>query len=399
MLGPSTHAAFFGSYLSDVEEGTYPFGLMDVGQDGSGARSGQVRVDDGLVIRLRDGARRHGGSLASLLHLAWALVVGRAAGREDVVFGTVLFGRMQAGSTSEDGLVGPCINTLPVRVRLGGQPVSAALGQVHGLLAELMQHEHGSLADAVRASGVPAQSPLFSAVLNVRHSPGGIKPLTGDSGGDWEAGEALQIDERSNYPLSMSVDDLGDGLVLTAQVEGAADPDRVCAQMLTALEQLADGLAAGLTCREIDVLPEAERMLVVDAPNRTDADYPRHVSMQALFEAQADLTPDAIAVIEGKSMIDYGELDRRANRLANGLLARGVQRGERVAVMIERSIELVIAELAILKAGAAYLPLDPSYPTERLRFMATDSAARYLSLPAHSINRATSSRLNTTGNR
>ena len=81
VLGPSSHSLFSASYLSDVEEGTYPFGLVDVGQDGSGARSGQVRVDEGLVIRLKDVVRRHGVSLASLLHLAWALVVGRAAGR------------------------------------------------------------------------------------------------------------------------------------------------------------------------------------------------------------------------------------------------------------------------------------------------------------------------------
>ena len=141
--------------LGDVEEPTAPFGLIDVQEDGKGIEQAQILLDAELARRIREQARRLGVSAASLFHLAWGRVLGKVTGREDVVFGTVLFGRMQ-GEAGVDRAVGLFINTLPVRIQVGEEGVEASVRRTHKLLADLMRHEHASLAAAQRCSRVPA---------------------------------------------------------------------------------------------------------------------------------------------------------------------------------------------------------------------------------------------------
>ena len=176
------HEAFFRKMLGDVEEPTAPFGLLDVQGDGTGIEEARVALDAPLARRLRERARKLGVSAASLCHLAWAQVLARVSGREDVVFGTVLFGRMQGGAGA-DRAMGLFINTLPVRIQIGGEGVEASVRHTHALLADLLRHEHASLALAQRCSAVPAPTPLFSALLNYRHSRGGPGSLGGGDAG------------------------------------------------------------------------------------------------------------------------------------------------------------------------------------------------------------------------
>src|SRR5262249_12315560 len=122
-----------------------------------------------LALRLREQARALGVSVASLFHLAWGLVVARTSGRRDAGFGTGVFWRMQGGGGAGRGL-GMFINMVPVRVEIGDEGVAASVCRVHTVLAELLRHEHASLALAQRCSAVPAPAPLFSALLNYRHS-------------------------------------------------------------------------------------------------------------------------------------------------------------------------------------------------------------------------------------
>src|SRR5438874_11110464 len=176
------HEVFFRELLGDVEEPTAPFGLLDVQGDGRGIGEAQREVEAGLAWRLRQRARQLGVSAASLWHVAWAQVLARVTGREDVVFGTVLFGRMQGGEGAER-VPGIFINTLPVRMRVGPEGVEASVRRTHGLLGELLRHEPAPLALAQRCSAVRAPAPLFSALLNYRYSPGEGR----------SSGEALQI--------------------------------------------------------------------------------------------------------------------------------------------------------------------------------------------------------------
>ncbi|NRP75841.1 Linear gramicidin synthase subunit D [Ensifer psoraleae] len=329
-----------------------------------------------LNDRLRQEARRLGVSLASLCHLAWGQVVALSSGREQVVFGTVLFGRMHAGAGA-DRTMGLFINTLPVRLDLDGTGVAASVQATHARLSELLTHEHASLALAQRCSGVAAPAPLFSALLNYRHNTPAAGSATDD---DLPGMEWLGSEERTNYPLALSVEDFGQALGLTAQVAEPVSADRVCGYMQRALEDLAEALehAPNTPVRQLDILPPDERSYLLEELNRTDAAYPSELCVHELFEAQVRRAPDAVALVfEGQS-ISYGELNAQANRLAHHLIGLGVEPDQPVAICLERSPAMVVGVLAMLKAGGAYVPLDPAYPSARLNQVLDDAAPKLL---------------------
>ncbi|KAA9382691.1 amino acid adenylation domain-containing protein [Neorhizobium galegae] len=370
------HEAFFQEQLADIDEPTMPFGLSDVYGDGRGSREARRMLPQALNDRLRQQARRLGVSLASLCHLAWGQVVALSSGREQVVFGTVLFGRMHAGAGADRAL-GLFINTLPVRLDLDGTGVEASVRTTHARLSELLAHEHASLALAQRCSGVAAPAPLFSALLNYRHNTPPVACEADDllPGMEWLGGE-----ERTNYPLTLSVEDFGEALGLTAQVVEPISADRVCGYMQQVLEQLAEALehAPNRPVRDLDILPATERTYLLEDLNRTAAAYPSERCIHELFEAQVRRAPEAVALVHEEERLSYGELNARANRLAHHLIALGVRPDQPVAICLERSPAMVVGLLAILKAGGAYLPLDPAYPSARLRQIVEDAAPRLL---------------------
>ncbi|MET0396201.1 MAG: amino acid adenylation domain-containing protein [Longimicrobiaceae bacterium] len=370
------HEAFFRELLGDVEEPTAPFGLLDVRGDGPELEQASLRVEEGLGVRLRARARALGVSTASICHVAWAQVLARTSDRRDVVFGTVLFGRMQGGE-GVDQMVGPFINTLPVRIDVG-EGAEASVRRTQALLADLVRHEHAPLALAQQCSSVQAPAPLFSALFNYRHSSRGGRPPAR------RVGRGIRPVERSNYPLNLSVDDMGDKFGLTVQVQRGVSAERVCGLMSMALAGLVEALerAPERAVRGIEVLPEAERKQVLEEWSGTAAPYPADTSIHPLFEAQAARTPDAEALRFAGRATTYAELDEAANRLAHHLIARGVRLEEPVGVFAERIPDTIVAFLAVLKAGGCYLPLDPAYPVERLRFMLADASARIVIAPA-----------------
>ncbi|WP_339156981.1 non-ribosomal peptide synthase/polyketide synthase [Bradyrhizobium sp. 2S1] len=377
-VGAEAHEEFFRTMLGDIAEPTTPFGLSEVHGEGRGAHEARRMLPQALNARLRSQARRLGVSLASLCHLAWGQVVARSSDREQVVFGTVLFGRMHGGAGG-DRAMGLFINTLPLRLDLDGTGVEASVRTTHARLAELLAHEHASLALAQRCSGVAAPAPLFSALLNYRHNtPAAISASAADdalSGVEWLGGE-----ERTNYPLILSVEDFGEALGLTAQVAEGVSADRVCGYMQHTLAQLAEALERAPTTpvRELDILPPDERAYLLEALNRTAVTYPEQQCIHELFEAQVRRAPDAVAVVRAEERVSYGELNARANQLAHHLIAIGVTPDQPVAICLQRSPMMVVGLLAILKAGGAYLPLDPAYPSARLRQVLADAAPSLL---------------------
>ncbi|MGM9517039.1 condensation domain-containing protein, partial [Roseateles sp. DB2] len=236
------HERFFRQMLAGIDEPTTPYGLDDVMGSGLGIEQAQRQVDRSLVASLRVLVRSRGQSMASVCHLAYAMVLGALSGREDVVFGTVMFGRMQAGPGADRAL-GLYINTLPLRVRLSGKAAADALLQAHIDLARLLQHEHAPLSLAKRCSELPGDKVLFSALLNYRHSQD-IETLPQRWSEDLGL-ELVHSEESSNYPFNMDVDDSGAGLMLTAQVAGRGRAQEVCALMAQALESLEQALREG----------------------------------------------------------------------------------------------------------------------------------------------------------
>ncbi|CAI0891898.1 non-ribosomal peptide synthetase [Serratia marcescens] len=368
-VSKAEHEQFFRTMLADIDEPSLPFGLSDVHGEGRDISTAHLALPHALNQQLRRQARRLGVSLASLCHLAWAQVLARATGRDEVVFGTVLLGRMQAGDGAERAL-GLFINTLPLRLDVNEVGAESAVLQAHIRLSGLLAHEHAPLALAQRCSGVAAGTPLFSALLNYRHNSGEDTALpTGVT--------LLDSQERTNYPFVLSVEDGGDSLGLTAQVRQPIEAQRVCGYMAQALSALAQALeqAPQTPVCELEVMPDEEYALQLCRWNHTAEAYPADTCVHELFEQQARQTPQAIALIQDAQRLSYAQLNARANRLAHRLIERGVQPGDRVAVRLARSIELVCAQLAVIKAGAAYVPIDPQLPAARQAWIADDSGA------------------------
>nr|WP_324251528.1 non-ribosomal peptide synthase/polyketide synthase [Photorhabdus thracensis] len=379
-VSQAEHTRFFTGMLAEIDEPTLPFGLSEVHRDGSQVTESYRMLMTSLNDRLRRQARRLGVSLAALCHLAWAQVLSRTSGQQKVVFGTVLFGRMQAGDGVDSGM-GLFINTLPLRLDMDDTPVRDSVLAAHTRLAGLLAHEHASLALAQRCSGVQGEIPLFSSLLNYRHNA-----LSATSDEFIGGIEFLDGQERTNYPLVLSVEDFGEALGLTAQVVQPLDPERICGYMQQALESLVETLeqAPETPVRRLEILPEAERTLLLKSWNATETVYPDQLCIHQLFEQQVEKTPTAPALIAGDKTLSYTELNACANQLTRQLIEQGINRNEHVAVLLERSTELVVAQLAILKVGAVYVPVDPRVPDERKVWLMNDCSAKLLITDAQS---------------
>ena len=301
-VSPAEHEAYFKAQLGDITEPTAPFGILDIQGDGSRINEATLPLADGLAQRIRASARQHGITAAVLFHAAWGHVLCQCTGRDQVVFGTVLLGRLQ-GSEGADRVLGMFINTLPVRVDLGNHSAQATIQATHRRLSDLLGHEQASLSLAQRCSAVDASLPLFTTLLNYRHSPsdatGGDvsagNTMAGNNGhqqSTWVGIQQISGEERTNYPVTVSVDDLGQGFSLTAQCVEGIDPERITAYLNTAITQLVDALsqAPEIPISQLSILPEAERRQLLHGFNATAADYPQGKCVHELFEAQAGPT-------------------------------------------------------------------------------------------------------------
>ncbi|MEV7740151.1 condensation domain-containing protein, partial [Streptomyces sp. NPDC088921] len=310
------HERYFAGLLGDVTETTAPYGLLDVRGDGSGVERARLNVDLELATETRKLARRLGVSAATVFHLAWARVLAAVSGRDDVVFGTVLFGRVNAGVGS-DRVPGLFINTLPVRVRGDSSGVRDALTGLHDQLAELLVHEHAPLALAQQVSGVPGDAPLFTSLFNYRHNQSVPRTATEGGGTGLEGIRTLVNREGTNYPVTAAVDDNGTDFVLSVEAVAPADPDQMCALLHTALRSLVGALGEDPDIRlgALNVLDPAGRRQMLEEWNDTAGELPGML-VPELFAVRVVADPDAVAVVCDGVEVSYGELEVRANRLA-----------------------------------------------------------------------------------
>ncbi|RMQ47757.1 Amino acid adenylation [Pseudomonas cichorii] len=373
------HEGYFSERLAQIDTPTAPFDLLDVQGDGADVSEISQYLPAALGQAIREQARRQAVTPAVLFHAAWAQVLARCTDQSDVVFGTVVSGRLQGSSGSERAL-GVFINTLPVRISVGGQTAGELLRDVARDLGQLLGHEQASLALAQRCSGVPASMPLFTTLLNYRHQTDGGSLANDETVLQWDGVNFISNEARTNYPIEVAVADEGEGFSLTTQAAAGVDPQRVASYFIQAVNALVEALqqAQQQLAETLDILPEAERQLVLNGFNQTASDFGTPRLLQSLFEEQVLARPDAIALVHEQQQLSYAQLNRRANQLAQRLLVHGIQPEQRVAICAERGVEMIVALLAVLKAGGAYVPVDPNHPTERIAFILKDSAAKVL---------------------
>ncbi len=374
----SKHETYFREQLGDIDAPTAPFGILDVQVTSSALETAEMRIDSAFARHLRDCAGRMGVPPSVLFHVAWAQVLARCTGRSEVVFGTVLSGRLQ-GAAGADRTLGMLINTLPLRVSLDAD-ARQVVRQSYQRMVALLAHEQAALSLAQRCSGVAPPLPLFTTSLNYRHSPHAEGE---DRESLWRAHGVRSISgarDLANFPMGLKVDDLGQDFTVTAVCARGIEVARINAYLATALATLVHALDAAddQLLSQMDVLPAGERAELLDGFNAADGAVPQDKCVHELFEQQAMARPDDVAVSFEEQSLTYAELNTRANQLAHYLISLGVQPDDRVAICVERGLEMVLGLLGILKAGGAYVPLDPAYPAERLQYMLEDAAPKVL---------------------
>ncbi|GLZ39389.1 non-ribosomal peptide synthase/polyketide synthase [Actinokineospora sp. NBRC 105648] len=335
----------------------------------SAARSDDVELELSAAA-LTAQARAHGLTLNTLMQTAWGLVVAQLTGRDDVLFGMTVSGR-PAELPGADTMVGLLINTVAVRVRVRpAETLAELLTRVQGEQARLLTHQHLGLAEIQRATGV---GELFDTQMVFQNYP--VHPSAETEARVSVA--ATRTRDAAHYPLVLIAaarDNvtlrLGYRSDLFSPAEARAVLGRV-ARVLDAFAQEPD-----LPVGRLQLLSAEEIAETVGAWNATDHDVPAR-GIVDLFEEADHLHADSIAVLSelpGATGLTYAELNARANQLARLLIERGAGPEQFIAVALPRTEQLVVALLAILKSGAAYLPLDPDYPADRLAFMLEDTA-------------------------
>jgi amino acid adenylation domain-containing protein len=320
------------------------------------------------TIGIQSFARQHRLTLSTIVHGAWALLLSCYSGEEDVVFGTTLSGR-PADLRGVENMIGMFINTLPLRVRT---PDSVRLlpwlQQLQAQQLEIRQVEYSSLAEVQRLGDVEPGSSLFESILvfeNYPVQPNGERSLVV---------EDIRYREQSNYPLALLVLPEEQMRLLVIYDRSRFDAG-VIDRMLIHLQTILLGMTVDpdMTLSDIPLIDAEEYRQTVIEWNETDADPGPLVWIHDQVAAMAAYTPQKTAVTAGNGSLTYGELEYRATQLAHHLLRRGIEPGTPIGLYMDRSTTMIVGILGILKAGCAYVPLDPAYPASRVEFILNDT--------------------------
>jgi amino acid adenylation domain-containing protein len=334
------------------------------------------RLSGSISSALRAVAAQHDVTLNTVVMGAWAILLGRFSGESEVVFGATKTTR-RSSVPEGDSIVGLFLNTIPVRIAVSpATPVIEMLQQLRREWLDLRRYEHTPLVEIKRASAVGDGSPLFDSLVVFETQR--FDTALAAAGPEWRDREVRWL-ERTGYGLTLLV--YGDP-EMTLKLEydvrrfSRATAERLLAHVVQAFASIA--AEPGVTIGALPIMPDADLRRVVVDWNRTALDYPRETPLAALVEAQVARTPEATAVMFGDASLSYRELDERANQLARELVKHGAGPDQLVGIFAERSLDMMVALLAVAKAGAAYLPLDPYLPPARIAHMIEDSAARVI---------------------
>lgn len=323
--------------------------------------------------RLHELAERSSLRTSVFVEAAWALVLSAFSAQDDVVYGLTRACR-RSSIPGAPRVIGLFINTVPIRVRLA--PDLSALDlcrQLGEQRVELRRFEHTPLVDILALSEVPRGQPLFQSIIvfNSQTDDARLKSF----GPEWQ-GRDVKLHDQTNFPFNVMAYD-GPRLSFKLSYDTGCFERSAVERIADLLQAILVALAETPDARICDLprLPSQDAHATLQLWNDTSKPLPGPHCVHEAFAAQVDRTPDAVAVVDGARSLTYRELDRRANHVARALIARGARPDQMVGIYVERSAEMLVGLLGILKSGAAYVPMDPSYPRERIALMLADSGA------------------------
>jgi len=324
-----------------------------------------------LTDRLSGFARRRGLTLFMASVTALLCLLKRYTAAEDISFGTQVAGR---DDPDLEPLVGMFINTLVLRFALPGDPTVAELSeQVSGVVLDAFEHQLmplEKLIEILKPPRDPSRNTLFSINFIFQRSF-----IQNAPAGSFDLIDTPSVSAGAMYDLNFFMVERPEGWRFSCEFNTSLFERATVARMLGHFVRIVDAFAANDSQKisDLPMLEDAEYAELLGTRNATAAEYPQRSAASDLFAAQAQRAPQATAVVCGDRSLTYAELDSASNRLARLLRGRGLQSGARVGVFFERSPELIIALLGVMKAGCTYIPLDPIYPQDRLRHVIEDS--------------------------
>jgi amino acid adenylation domain-containing protein len=345
----------------------------------------RMEIDVSLYQALKRTGARQGATLFVLLLGAFKVLLQRLSGQDETVVGICAAGQAISGA---DHLVGHCVNLLPVRTKATDDVAfKSFLDQLKRVVLDAHEHEnytYGQLLQKLKLPREAARPPLVGAIFNLE--PKGDEGLHLD-------GLEIDLDQNTkgfaNFDLFLNIRENSAGLIMEMEYNQGLFDAQTIRRWFFHFRCLLEGIVARPEAPfgELPLLTAAERHQIIADWNETAEDYPRNACLHELFEAQAEANGDLVAVVSEQHALTYGELNDRANRLANYLRALDVGPDAPVAICLERSVEMIVAILGVLKAGGAYVPIDPAYPAERVAYMLRDANASILLSQASLANR------------
>ncbi|HEY6802572.1 MAG TPA: amino acid adenylation domain-containing protein, partial [Pyrinomonadaceae bacterium] len=323
-----------------------------------------VRLDEPLAERLRELSRREGVTLFMTLLAGWQMLLARFTGQDDIVVGTPIAGRNRLET---EGLIGFFVNTLVLRTNLGGNPsFREALKLVREVMLGAYAHQDlpfEKLVEELQPERSLSHTPVFQVAISFHNAPQESLEL-----GDLEISGMESENLTAKFDLTLTISEsskeIASALVYNSDLFNDATIKRLLAQYAQLLESVVND--AELKLSELPLLTGNERHQLVTKFNDTRVDFPSVSAVHHLFEEQVRAHGEEVAVVAGAEELSYEELNKRANQLAHYLRKQGVGAEQIVGIYLERSIEMVIGILGVVKSGGAYLPLDVSYPKKRI---------------------------------
>jgi|GEM_PF-397272 len=340
---------------------------------------GTVTFDVGQAVseRLRHIAAQTGSTLYMVLLTAYMTLLHKYTGQEDLVVGTPIAGRPHADL---EPIIGMFVNTLALRGYPSGEKTFLDhLQEIKEHALKAYEHQDYPFEELVEKLNVKrdmSRSPLFDTMFSLENTEQGELRIEGLTVGPYPSGH-----DAVKFDLTLHAADVGDELKCSLRYASSLYKretiERMANHFVRLVEAIADSPQAKLA--ELEMITTAEIVQIRETFNATAADrYPQYKTLYVAFEEQAARTEDRVAVVFEGEQLTYGELNERANRVARVLRAHGVTADQPVAMLVERSLEMIVGMLAVLKAGGAYVPIDPRYPEDRIRFVLEDSGTNIL---------------------